>query len=159
MKTHVFEKLKRFDYLASKYADFKSMISQYSGPLNPEYCLIDFKIHELKMDEIPCRPIWHYDGTNTPNIEPPVRYCLYLTGEAISQTKFFSVEPALYDGTEKEIHDYATGLEEARETRNLDFNVWNHYTSHNLHAATKSLTAGTRVLIRMKEDVANAFNR
>ena len=152
MKTKVFEKLKRYDYLSSKYEDFRYIIQRYSGNLNLENCLIDFKIHEMKIGEIPCRPIWHYDGTNYPSLNAPADYCIYLQGDALSQTKFFSFEPLLFDGTEKEIHDYATNLEKISEIVYVDFNGWHHYTSHNLHAATKSTTTGTRILIRLKKN-------
>ena len=155
MQTKVFEKLKTYRYLFSKYEDFRNVIKQYSGHLNPEYCLIDFKIHEMKIGEIPCRPIWHYDGTNNPSIDPKTDYCLYLSGTCQSQTKFFITEPPLLNATESEIHKYALSMEKDNPTYHIPYNRWNHYTSENLHAAVKAKTSGTRLLIRLKNIKSN----
>jgi hypothetical protein len=150
MQTLVFEKLTSYKKLISKYDDFKNLILQYKGNLDPEKCQIDFKIHKMAKNDVPCRLIWHYDGTNRPHQSPVVDHCLFLTGDALSNTLFFKHEPRWMDGTEQEIHQYAKESMKNHPVNPIDFGIWNHYTSHNLHTATKSKTTGTRILIRLK---------
>lgn len=153
MKTLVFEKLKSFQYLYNSYQVFRKEITKYSGTLDPENCEIDLKIHLFEsVGEVPCRPIWHYDGTNEPTKVPVWKYSLYLTGDGISQTRFFVSEPVPFDGTEKEIHQYARTLEIQNElTRSLDYDMFHEYDNKTLHTAVRSTNCGERVLIRLKE--------
>lgn len=151
MIVKVFEKGCTFKYL-QKYDLFRDKMSSYSGTLDPSNCSIDFKIHDLNVGEVPSRPIWHYDGTNSPSVDPTVKYELLLSGTALSATRFFVEEPDPIDGTEGFIHKKAKVLEEkGLLVRYLSFDTWSLYTSRNLHSASPSLCSGERVLIRLKE--------
>ena len=151
MTVKVFEKGRSVKYL-QQYDLFRQYLSTYQSILDPEKCSIDFKIHELEVSEVPSRPIWHYDGTNSAESDPVARYALALFGDAFSATRFFLDEPSLFSGTEREIHLIAKKLEdEGREVKYLPFDSWTAYTSRNLHAASPSKTKGTRVLIRLRE--------
>ena len=152
MKTIIFEKLQPYSKLW-KYEDFRKHIIKYSGSLDPENCEIDLKIHLFeKVGEVPCRPIWHYDGTNSPSTDSLWKYSLFLTGDCISRTLFFKNEPDWFDGSEKDIHKYASGLQKQGEpTRSLDYEKFTDYTNKNLHTGVNSENTGTRILIRLKE--------
>lgn len=152
MIAKVFEKGCTLKYL-QKYDLFREKMSSYQGSLDPGNCSIDFKVHVLSLGEVPSRPIWHYDGTNSPLMDACVKYELMLSGDALSATRFFLREPEAITGTEAHIHKQAKRLEdEGLEVRYLSFDVWSPYTSRNLHAASHALVAGERVLIRLKEN-------
>lgn len=153
MKQLIFEKFKSYKHL-TKYKDFVSIMENYTGSLDPEKCLIDYKVHELEFGDCPARPIWHYDGTNNPYYDKKVRYELFLQGGGYCPTKFFIIGPKeLPSGTEQEVHLAAKKYETANpnDVKWIDYNIWNLYSSTSLHAATKSNGKETRILIRLEE--------
>ena len=153
MKTLVFEKGKSYKFLTNKYQDFRDLVSKYHGLLDIENCEYDYKLHRLDVGECPCRPIWHYDGTNNPTVDPEVQHALFLTGTSYCPTLFFKETPVLVNSTEKNIHDWHNDLEKTQETFPIHYDVWTLYTSKTIHRASHAETAGERLLIRIKERI------
>lgn len=154
MKTLVFEKNKSLSYLTRRYSEFIEYLPKITN-LN-DY-LYDYKIHELNVGDCPARPIWHYDGTNNPIHEETVNYHLFLSGDAICPTEFFVNEISFLsnsNSTEDDVNEHATWWIKSNEkTFQLPYDTWYSYTNKNLHCATHCVKAGTRILIRMKENI------
>ena len=58
-----------FKYVSLKYAlnnsvDFVKNIINEMGESDHKWCVVDVKIVELKANQLPCLPNWHFDCTN-----------------------------------------------------------------------------------------------
>lgn len=146
--------------ISMKYADFNKAV-QVSNPyvafiLNritiPKIyrrTLVDVKVSDLKVGELPCLPGWHLDCTMEPERDGlPETHFLLVSG-AGCRTKFVNspikipIKNGRLFGVNEAVKNQKPDIWKIRE------NVVTRYNRYNLHAPSPAETEGRRLLIRV----------
>jgi len=135
---------------------------------NHKRVLIDIKVHDLKLGEIPCVPGWHLDGSINPKNLPkrPEVFTLFITGgyEVDSTTQFLDLPITL------EVEDswnFATMSQKCSRLIPIDYPTWSvptrqfvTYSDLHFHRGKAATRLQKRLLIRTTEtDIITPQNR
>lgn len=132
---------------AVQQSQFKEIVEQFDPIIDWERCKWDIKLYDMKVGEIACRDIWHYDD---PKKDKKDVYMLYITGDCYAPTKFFIERPPFMFANQKTVHEHFSEYEKTHVTSLVDYDVPVLYMNRDPHRPTRAETNGTRLFIRAK---------